>query len=469
MPAVSDIAAIHRRFKTIGAALMRVNFNNTHSGNMSCRDPLDSGRFWITASGSQCGNLAPADLVALGFDNLHHEGTVRPSSEANTHRRVLELPGVKACVHCHSIASTLLGFETPRKPVFLKRADSDSPSEAERLFQPLDIWGAGLIGAVTVGVYRNTVGSSEMERRIPAYLKQTPVTIVQGHGPFACGESLDQCLQFLSVLENSAVVALVLGRRGLDTRPFQQAVRTQGFPEIFPWMPRRLGCSPYPAEAETDPAIRSEFAGWLSYNFEMGLSAFGTGSMSRKLSSDEMVFCPTSAAPEGLEAPLQRFPLQSEGPDAWDVHLHRRIYNRSPFRACMLTSSPLAIAEAMAALAAAKGKRALSDTSEASDRCAGGFAAVAPIDAEAVHYNVRLPVAELGALTSVAGEDVLSGLLQNGKGCGLISGVGVIAAAEDTLAQAAYRVSLAERIARFRQEVDLNHRLLGGPTVSELE
>ena len=45
----------------------------------------------------------------------------------------------------------------------------------------------------------------------------------------------------------------------------------------------------------------------------------------------------------------------------------------------------------------------------------------------------------------------------------------MIAAGEENLGQAAYRVSLAERIARFRQEVDLNHRVLGGPALAALE
>jgi len=45
----------------------------------------------------------------------------------------------------------------------------------------------------------------------------------------------------------------------------------------------------------------------------------------------------------------------------------------------------------------------------------------------------------------------------------------VIAAGKENLGQAAYRVSLAERIARFRQEVDLTHRLLGGPPVEAFE
>jgi len=469
MSTLSNLAATHRRFKTVGSALMRTNLNNTHSGNMSCRDPESADRFWITASGSACGDLSPADLVAVRFKDMRHTGTARPSSEANTHRRVLELPGVSACVHCHAIASTLIGFETAHQPIFLSPSDSPGPEPHEYLFQPMDVWGAGLIGAVPVGVFQDTVGSSEMEQRIPAYLRQAPLAIVRGHGPFARGQSLEQCLHHLSVLENSATVAIALRRRGIDTRTLQQSMRSAGVPAIFAWAPRPLGGADQPPEPAVDPGIRCEFADWLSYNFDRGLGAFGTGSMSRKVSADEMIFCPMSAAPQGIEAPLQRIPLRPAGVEAPDVRLHRRIYNGTPYTACMLAASPLATAEAMAALAAADGIEALAGQPRSLKRPAAEFPVVAPIDAEAIHYKVRLPVAYGRALAADDGEDLVLGLLRTGNGLGLIAGCGVIAIGEERLGQAAYRVSLAERIARFRLEVDLNRRVLGGPAPAAFE
>ncbi len=469
MRALSDIAALHRRFKTVGSALMRVNLNNTHSGNMSCRDPQDAGRFWITASGAPCGDLAPADLVAVRFDHLRHKGPARPSSEANTHRRVLELPGVNACIHCHAIASTLLGFETPQKPIFLLEPDPPRSDSEEYLFQPVDVWGAGLIGAVPVGVYQDTVGSSEMEQRIPAHLGRAPVTIVKGHGPFARGQSLEECLHYVSVLENSATVAIALSRRGIDILPLQHAIRSSSAQGIFAWAPRPVDGSDRPPEPAVDAATRREFNAWLCYNFDLGLGAFGTGSMSCKLSADEMIFCPMSAAPPGIEAALQRIPLRPEEPEAADVRLHRRIYTRTPYTVCIVSASPLATAEAMAALATVAGVEALTGKPSSLERPAGEPPVVVPIDAEAAHYKVRLPVASLPALAGSAGEDLIPSLLQSANGCCLVAGGGVIAAGEERLGQAAYRVSLAERVARFRLEVALNHRLLGGPAVAAFE
>lgn len=469
MNVLIDIAAVHRRFRTIGTALMRLDLNNTHSGNISCRDPHDPDRFYVTASGSQCGNLAARDIVQVRFDDMRGEGPARPSSEANTHRRVLRLPGVAACVHCHSIASTLLGFESPQEPIFLLRRGPQTAGPEDRLFQPVDLWGAGLVGPVTVGTYKSTVGSDEMEERIPGYLQQAPLTIVMGHGPFARGESLEECLHHLSVLENSATVAIALRRRGIDTLAVQHAVRTRGAHAALPLPPRRLGCGDLLPDPAADAATSPDFAYWLSYHFNFGLGAFGTGSMSRKLSADEMLFCPMSAAPDGLEVPLYRIPLRAGEPEAADARLHRLIYTHTPFTACILASSPLATAEGMAALAATEGIGALNGTSSPIERTPNRHPMVVPIDAEAVYHNVRLPVAGLDALASDPAENSIPGLLLLGNGCCLIAGCGVIAAGEEHLGQAAYRVSLAERIARFRHEVGLNHRIFGGPTVSAFE
>jgi L-fuculose-phosphate aldolase len=465
----NEMAALHRRFQIVGAALMRANLNNTHSGNMSCRDPQDATRFWITASGAACGALSPADLVAVRYDDLHHEGRARPSSETNTHRRVLQLPGANACIHCHAIASTLLGFETPQKPILLLGPETEESDPKQSLFQPLDVWGAGLIGAVTVGAYQDTVGSSEMERRIPVGLRQAPVTIVKGHGPFARGQSIEQCLHYLSVLENSAVVAAALRRRGIETLALQRAVHSAGAPSVFAWAPRALDAWDQPSQPADAPEDRCEFSAWLSYNFDRGLGAFGTGSISCKLSADEMIFCPMSSAPLEIAVPVQRVALRPDASGDGEVRLHRRIYRSTPFTACMLAASPLATAEAMAALAAAEGMDALIGKHAPPARTASAMTILAPIDAEAAHYNVRLPVTSLPALAADAPEGLLSRLLQAGDGCCLIAGAGVIAASAHGLAQAAYRVSLAERVARFRLEVDLNHRLLGAPPVTAFE
>jgi L-fuculose-phosphate aldolase len=471
MNASFDIVAVHRQFKTIGASLMRINANNTHSGNMSRRDPFDSDLFYVTASGSQCGTLTPGDIVPVRLSDLSWRGDAPPSSEANTHRRVLGLPGVDACVHCHAFASTLISFESREDPVLLSPQGPNQSDARDFLFQPVDFFGAGLVGAIPVGFYRKPVGSSEMEERVTACLREAPVTIVAGHGPFARGRTLEQCLHYLSVLENSSILALLLRRRGMNPAAFQRAIAGGEFGQSFPYRPRTYDAGIPSLRPEADASLVSDFSCWLAYNFSSGLGAFGTGSMSRKVESDQMIFCPMSAAPEGVATPLYRCPLNlnDRAPEAGDIRLHRLIYTHTPFTACMVTSSPQATAEGMAVMAATCGGDAVTASFQGIDSGGGPPTEVAPIDAEGKYYQSRFGVV---AASKVADESPDNPILKNlrGKGrCCIVAGYGMIAVGEKGLDQAAYIVSSAERSARFRQEVALNQKLFGGPPVGRFE
>jgi L-fuculose-phosphate aldolase len=461
-------AAIHRRFRAVGAALMRVNANNTHSGNMSLRDPRDADCFHVTASGSQCGDLSPQCIVSLRFSEPGR-WDVRPSTEAGIHRRVLGLSGVRACVHSHSIAGIALSLESPEHPRLCASPDSPGHAAAELVFQPVDLSGAASIGPVPVGVYAHPVGSAEMEERIPRYLECHPVTIVQGHGPFARGESLEECLHRLSVLDASALLATALHRRGVRLDRIQASIRRRkeaaGLPAAWP---PHAGGGPA-GRPESDPAVLEDFSRWLAYMFDSGLGAFGTGSMSRRVSENEMVFCPMSAAPAGIDRPLLRLPLAGEGDASLGVRLHRSIYAHTPYTACMLTASPLATAEGMAVLAEGCGIGALTGESSGGGCSPERLPGVAPIDAEGRYLHGRLGVVGSSPLEPDALPDLIGRVLQRHRGCCIISGWGVLAAGQSSLEQAAHRVSSAERTARFRQEVHLNHRLFGGLSLEDWE
>jgi ribulose-5-phosphate 4-epimerase/fuculose-1-phosphate aldolase len=435
---------IHRRFRLVGRALMRVNANNTHSGNISLRDPADPDRFYVTASGSQCGALTLRCIVPLRFAHAGWEG-VKPSTESGIHRRILALPGANACVHCHSVAATAMSFDSPAAPVLGSRHGSDG-----FVFQPVDRFGATRLGPVPVGIYQAAVGSAEMEERLPGQLAHAPVAVVAGHGPFARGASLAECLRHLSLLESSVATALALRRRGVDIRPLQERLLTDGAEAVFGPRPP---ASPAGRPAE-DPRLEAEFRYWAAYHFDTGLGAFGTGSMSVRVSEADMIFCPLSAAPEGFEVPLERVSLADGNRRPGEVGLHATIYSRTGFRACMLAASPLAAAEGMAVLA--------------DPACGGQTPGLAPIDIEGRYLYGRLGLAEAACMRADRSCDPLPGLLQDHRGCCVVAGCGVLAAGR-SLEETAHHVSSAERIARLRQEVFLNHRLFGGPPLAERE
>lgn len=460
-----DRSALLRRFKTVGTALMRVDLNNSHSGNMSLRDPCDPQRFFITASGSMCGALGRENLVPVHFSDLGWSGAQRPSSETNTHRRVLELPGANACVHCHAKAATVLSLETPDHLRLLQRFKDRTGEELGLRFQPVDFFGAALLGAIGVRAYPRAVGSVEMEESIPRYLRHSPLAIVAGHGPFARGGSLEECLHYLSLLENSARLALALRRRGVDPGALQRLILENRWEAFFPERPRVPDFQAAAAAHGGEPASTGPFADWLAYNFDQGLSAYAVGSLSCRASSLAMIFSMTAAAPKGIATACLGLPLAETDPQAADVRLHRRIYAHTPFKACVIAPAPLATAEATAVWSAAWGGRLPEALSTTLHGPASELPVILPIDAEAAYYKIRIPVAPPGVLHEAAPPGLLPDMLTQGGGCAAIAGVGVIAAGE-TLDQAVYRLSLMERIAHFRQEVDLNHRLFGSAPVN---
>ena len=113
------IKDIYSRLKNVGAAIARINANNTHSGNLSMRDPDDPDIFYITSSGSQCGDLIPQDIIPIRFSGVSW-GDARVTTESTIHRKVLSLPGARSVVHAHYPNSTFISFDTREKQLFLQ-------------------------------------------------------------------------------------------------------------------------------------------------------------------------------------------------------------------------------------------------------------------------------------------------------------------------------------------------------------
>ncbi len=82
---------IFERMQKIGTAISFVNANNTHSGNLSMRDPFEPDLFYITASGSQGGHLIKQDIVPIHFSGVSW-GDARGSTESTIHREILKIP-----------------------------------------------------------------------------------------------------------------------------------------------------------------------------------------------------------------------------------------------------------------------------------------------------------------------------------------------------------------------------------------
>ncbi len=459
---------VYDRLRIVGAAISRINGNNTHSGNLSMRDPYDRDTFYITSSGSQCGALIPQDIVPIKFSGVSW-GDARGSTESTIHRKILSLPGVNSAVHAHYLSSTYLSFDTKEKQLFLKYTGTDAKGREEFVFTPLDFSGVSALGEVRVGSYYQPVGSAEMEERIPRYLEKEALTVVRGHGSFVRASSPEQALHLLSVFESSAVLALHLRRKGVPIVDLGEKMNAKGMERLFPKPSiifEEIHCEDRDIDDET---MIADFAQRLHYNYNNQLSAYATGSMSQKISADEMVFCPTSAVPEGLTFPLRKVSLQSVEDEECAVALHKLIYRYTHQNTCMITTSPMITAEGMAVLAESYGERVLLGEAGSISYEAKRHPVILPIDAEAIYLNPKLGLVDISALADRSPENPIFNMLRWYKGCCVVAGYGVISTGDTTLEQAAHNASSAERIAQFRAAVFINEKMANGPSVAAFE
>jgi len=448
----------------VGKAIMLTDGNNTHSGNISLRHPTDRESFFMTTSGSQQGSLVPSDIVPLKFKEVSW-GDGRASTESTIHRQVLSIDGAEAAIHCHYLSATAITFDTKDHEHFLTYQGNVDGLDRFSFF-PIDCTGSHLMGPVSSDFYLEPTGSREMEERIPAYLADSPVTLVQGHGPFVRGESLAKCLHWLGLIEASASLKIAARLRGVDTKALSEKVSQDGPDALYAAKMRPFDTSVLGTYETSDVNTIAAFKERARFNFYNAISPFGAGSMSEKVTQNEMLYCPTAAAPEGFEIAILRIDLQAQPDDDDELALHKAIYRNTNYKTCMLTMNPLASAEAMAVLAESFGPEVLTDPDSVSIDYSDpkDHPVLRPIDSEAVYLNPQV-----GLVNSNASFDVIADMLRWHKGACVIAGRGGVGVGSVSLEQSAHHAASLENMTRIRQMVYLNHRLAGSPPVSYFE
>lgn len=174
-------AAIYAEFRDIGHDIFLAHLISSHGGNMSLRD---GDVIYITRTGSMLGRLSPTDVVQVPLEGPS-EADAYASSELVVHRAIYAATKAGAVVHTHSPHTILRSM--------LDDAIQPIDSEA-RLFLP----------NTPVVVSQKTVGSDVAARLLSEALTQVPVAVLRGHGPFACGDTLEQAYHWVSVLECSS-------------------------------------------------------------------------------------------------------------------------------------------------------------------------------------------------------------------------------------------------------------------------
>ncbi len=170
---------MYREFSQIGRDLFIQGLNSSHSGNMSIRL---GDRIVITRRGSMLGNLKETDLIETGLSKNDSRITLA-STEIGVHRSIFKNTSALAIVHAHPVYATALSL-------------------LEDEIIPIDSEGQYMLHRIPVIGFEHTVGSEEVARILPEYLKEYKIVMVRGHGSFAVGQLIEEAYQWTSSLEN---------------------------------------------------------------------------------------------------------------------------------------------------------------------------------------------------------------------------------------------------------------------------
>ena len=166
--------------------LRQYGYNDSHSGNASIRD---ADTIWVTPTGACADTLQADELVACKTDGSIGNNA---SFDAKLHLEVyLQNPNVNAVLHSHGphcIALTMNG----------------------KNFIPDDFEGRLYFPEVPVHVINYDEYLEKSPSLVAETLKHNCITIVAGHGVYACAESINLAYKWTCSLEHSAKIAYLI-------------------------------------------------------------------------------------------------------------------------------------------------------------------------------------------------------------------------------------------------------------------
>jgi L-ribulose-5-phosphate 4-epimerase len=193
-------------------------------GNVSVAD-RDRGVFAIKPSGVDYTAMRPEEMVIVSIeDGLIVEGTLRPSSDTPTHRRLfLGFEDIRAVVHTHSrnaVAFAQAGrgipcLGTTHSDYFYGEVPVTRPMTAEEISSAYE-WETG-----NVIVERFVEGNLD-----PA---QVPAVLVNSHGPFVWGPGGAKAVETALALEIVAEMAMKALQLNLHVQPVPQPLLNKHF------------------------------------------------------------------------------------------------------------------------------------------------------------------------------------------------------------------------------------------------
>lgn len=187
-------------------ALPKHGLINLTFGNASAIDRA-KGIFAIKPSGVAYSDLKPDDMVLIDLDGNQVEGSMRPSSDTPTHRRLfLAFPGIGGVVHTHSSHATAFAQAGREIPIF-------GTTHADYFFGNVPVTRKMTAAEIGGGAYEWETGNVIVERFSSVGLTldpaDFPAVLVNRHAPFTWGKTVAKAVEVAVATECIAHMALM--------------------------------------------------------------------------------------------------------------------------------------------------------------------------------------------------------------------------------------------------------------------
>lgn len=280
-------------------------------GNLSLKD--GNGDIWVTPGGLDKGCLVKEDIMKVTPDGTI-TGNTKVTSEFVVHKAILDKRrDKKAVLHAHS--PVVLGFSTAR----VKPEESLLAASFEKMGD-----------RITISPYQKA-GSPQLAETVSSHLEGDSVaTILENHGLFMVGDTMEECYDNLELLElagNIEVQAKMLGAKLCGLTAEEKALlkneRTR-MPEEEPGL----------LWNDSDRKAAEKICSLMERMYSRNINTASTGSCSVRMPDGSMVITPQGKdvlrlKPEDLVKTAGTRCEPNKVPDQ-SYELHREIYEANP-------------------------------------------------------------------------------------------------------------------------------------------